>query len=415
MTASIADQLAEHRKAVLTEAEQIAQRGVTFGRDLTATEQKKFDELVAEAKQIDERRIEIERGENRSHELEDSFRSVTGHELRGSRGARDGAKVVDDFRAMLLEGNPKPITLSNEGQRSEYQPGIEARALSTSSPANMGPVSFYDRIFEHAVASAAVLKAGATVINTATGEDLRVSRSTARSTAAIVTEAAQIPTSDPALGSVTLKAYKLAFMVYASHELLTDSGVDLESYLARQAGEAIGIGLNGYAVNGTGSAQPRGVILDSTVGVTGPTGTATTLGAQATAGQGTDLLNNLASSVAAGYLNSPATGYLLRPASLGIVRNIKATTGELIGSSYIAQSPYPFYVDDNVPAMAANAKSVLFGDWSRVVVRIAEGMRFERSNDFRFDTDEVAFRAILRFDSALVNTDSVKYLANSAT
>ena len=97
------------------------------------------------------------------------------------------------------------------------------------------------------------------------------------------------------------------------------------------------------------------------------------------------------------------------------MENLKASTGELVGSQFVANSRYPFLVDDDVPAMASDAKSILFGDWSRVVVRIAGGMRFERSDHFAFDSDEVAFRAILRFDSRLVNTDAVRYFANSSS
>jgi len=97
------------------------------------------------------------------------------------------------------------------------------------------------------------------------------------------------------------------------------------------------------------------------------------------------------------------------------VENLKASTGELVGNQFVANSRYPFLVDDDVPAMAADAKSILFGDWSRVAVRIAGGMRFERSNDFKFDTDEVVFRAVMRFDSRLVNTDAVRYFVNSSS
>ena len=413
----IANELRARGLGLVEEATAIGERAAHFRRPLTPSESAQQEALTAEAQELMERIVEIEAGEKRGSELEDSFRKVTGHEPRAAGATtRDGADVVDEFRSMLLEGNPKPIFLTNQGQRSNYMPGVEARNLSLTSPANMTPTSFYDRIFEHAVANAAVLKAGATVLNTTTGEDLRVSRSTARSTAAIVAEAAVIPESDPTLSSVVLKAYKLAFLVTVSHELLTDSGVNLEEYIARQAGEAIGIGLNGYAVNGTGSGQPRGVLLDATAGATGPTGTSTTLGAQATAGQGTDLLNNLSASVAAGYLNSPSAGFLLSPSAQATIRNIKATTtGEPIGTQFVADSPWPYFVDDNVPAMAANAKSILFGDWSRVAVRIAEGMRFERSDHFKYSTDEVTFRAIMRFDSALINVDAIKYFANSAT
>ncbi|MGH3734315.1 MAG: phage major capsid protein, partial [Micromonosporaceae bacterium] len=69
-----------------------------------------------------------------------------------------------------------------------------------------------------------------------------------------------------------------------------------------------------------------------------------------------------------------------------------------------------------VPAPAANAKSVLFGDWSRYFVRMVNGIRFERSDDFAFNTDMVSFRALLRVDGALVDsTGAVKVFQHSAT
>ena len=57
----------------------------------------------------------------------------------------------------------------------------------------------------------------------------------------------------------------------------------------------------------------------------------------------------------------------------------------------------------------------MFGDCSRYVVRLVDGLRFEASSDFAFNEDKVTFRAILRADGALINTDAIKHLANSAT
>jgi hypothetical protein len=61
-------------------------------------------------------------------------------------------------------------------------------------------------------------------------------------------------------------------------------------------------------------------------------------------------------SLAEPYVNSPAAAFLLRNATLTAVRNLKTSAGEVVGSNYIAGSPWPFYVDPNVAAMAANAE-----------------------------------------------------------
>ena len=97
------------------------------------------------------------------------------------------------------------------------------------------------------------------------------------------------------------------------------------------------------------------------------------------------------------------------------MRNLKTTSGELVGSTFVAGSPWPFHVDPFVPAMAANAKSILFGSWERYVLRMVNGIRFDTSTDFAFSNDMVTFRAILRADGALLNTDAIKHFANSAT
>lgn len=412
---TIADQLMERRQEILEEAEQIANRGVKFGRDLTATEQSKFDELIAEAQTLKTRAAEIEAGEERSsgRDFEKSFREVTGHAPRPGMSGQD-RELDAAFRSAILSKNPAPIEIAPT-RSGQWQPGMEFRDLLKTTATQALPVSMYDRIVMHLLEGSAVMRAGATVINTATGEDLQVPKSTAFSTSAITSEAASITESDPTLGVVTLKAYKYATFFQVSSELATDGNPDLLGFLARQAAESLSQAFGAHLMTGTGTGQPTGAITTATAGVTGPTGTSTSFGTQATAGQGTDLLNSLVGSLAEPYTQSPATAFLLRNATRTSVANLKTSAGELVGNQYIASSPYPFYVDPFVSAMGANAESVVFGDWSRYFVRIAGGLRFERSNDFAFQNDLVSFRAIIRLDGALVDANALKTFTHSAT
>jgi HK97 family phage major capsid protein len=64
----------------------------------------------------------------------------------------------------------------------------------------------------------------------------------------------------------------------------------------------------------------------------------------------------------------------------------------------------PLYTDPNMPAVGAAAKSVLFGDFSTYFVRQVEAIRFERSDDYAFNTDLITYRAILRGDGDQVDT-----------
>jgi HK97 family phage major capsid protein len=362
---------------------------------------------------IDQRLGELEGLESRNQRA-GATRARYGS-IGATRTSSTDSETGDAFRSAILEKNPMPITVSTAEPRSYYQPGVERRDLLKTAPASFQPVSFWDRIVETMVETSAVAKAGATVLTTDTGEDLRIPRSTANGTAGIVAEAAAIPESDPTLGVVTLSSFKYALLIQVSSEMAQDTSVDLQGYLAREAGTAIGVALGNHLINGTGTGQPRGVLADATVGVTGPTGTATSFGSQATAGQGTDLLNSLYGSLAEPYVATGSTAYLARNATITSARNLKANTGELVGSSYISNAPAPFYVDPAVPALAANAKSVLFGDWSRYFLRLVNGIRFERSDEFAFANDLVTFRVLLRADGALIDPSAIKYFQNSAT
>ena len=79
----------------------------------------------------------------------------------------------------------------------------------------------------------------------------------------------------------------------------------------------------------------------------------------------------------------------------------------------------PVVTDPNMAVMAANAYSIAFGDFGQYfIIRDVAGVRFERSDDFRFGNDLVAFRVILRTDSKqVVNgaNGAVKFYRNSAT
>ena len=69
------------------------------------------------------------------------------------------------------------------------------------------------------VETSSLMRAGATVVTTDTGEDLVVPRSTGFVTTNIIAEGASITESDPTLSTVTLKAFKYANYFEVSQEL----------------------------------------------------------------------------------------------------------------------------------------------------------------------------------------------------
>ena len=286
--------------------------------------------------------------------------------------------------------------------------------LSAGAGGNTVKIGFYEKLMAHLIEVSGILAAGPTVLNTTSGEQIQIPKTTAHSTGALTAEAAAISESDPTFGQVPLDAYKYAVLLQVSNELLTDTSVDLEGYLSMQAGRAIGNAFGVHAITGSGSAQPNGVVTGSTLGVTGATSVAGV--------PNFDNLIDLYHSVIGPYRNSPSCGWLLRDSTVATIRKVKDSDGQYLWQPSLQIGVpdtllgKPVRTDPNVAATATSAKSVLFGDFSQYFVRFVNGVRFERSDDYAFNSDLVTYRAILRADGDLVDTTgAVKHFIGGAS
>jgi HK97 family phage major capsid protein len=405
--------LRERRQQVWDQAKGIADKAADEQRNFSGEEESQWQGLNAELDALDKRIKNVVDGEQRAKDIEDAYGRLEGQPKTGNGNRSvDQSSKAQEIRAMLLgeAGAPRGVEVKPEGP-------FNARSLSkltAGAGANTVPTTFYDQLVSHMIEVSAILQAGVRIINTSGGETIQIPKTTAHSTAAIVTEASAIGVSDPTFGQATLGAYKYGVMVQVSRELVDDTGIDLQGYLAEETGRALGNAIGAHLVAGTGTAQPRGVLTDATLGVTGGTGV--------TGGFTGDNLIDLYYSVIAPYRNSPAAAWLVKDSTMATLRKIKDTTNQYIFQpSLQANTPetllgQPVYTDPNVPAVGLSNKSVLFGDFSRYFVRLAGGVRFERSDEYAFNTDLITYRALLRGDGALMDTSgAIKYFAGGAT
>jgi HK97 family phage major capsid protein len=400
--------LRERRANVWEQAKTVADKAAEESRDFSGEEQKTWDSLNAELDRLDQRIKASIEGEQRAKDTEDAYAKLEGKPRVEGRDADEG-----EFATQL-----RNFMAGKSGHAFEVNPGpVNFRTLSKLTAAaglNTVPTSFYDRLISHLIETASILQAGATVMQTGGGESIQVPKTTAHSTAAIITEGAAIGASDPTFGQVTLGAYKYGLLIQVSRELISDTGADLEGYLSMQAGRALGNAFGAHAITGTGTGMPRGITIDSTLGVT----SATTVAGVPTA----DNLIDLYYSVIPPYRNSPNAAWIVKDSTVATLRKIKDTTGQYLWQPGLTQgTPDTFLgkqviTDPGVAATAVNAKSVIFGDISQYFVRMVNGVRFERSDDYAFNTDLVTFRALLRADGALVDlTGAVKHFVGAAT
>lgn len=295
----------------------------------------------------------------------------------------------------------------------EFMP--EARDLSKLSAgagANIVPTSFYGQLQQHLIENSAIRQTNVRVIQTASGENLQVPKTTAHSSAAIIAETGSITESDPVFGQVTLGAFKYGLSIQVSSELEQDRGVDLAGYLAMQAGRALANASGAHFISGDGSAKPRGVVTAATAGVTGA---ATVFVPTA------DQLLDLYYSVIEPYRRNAT--WMMSDAGALALRKLKDSDNQYLWApGLVAGEPNtllgrPVVTDTNIADPAADARCVLFGDMSAYMIRDVAGVRAERSVDFAFSTDLVTWRFLFRTDGDLIDeTGAVKcYVSGAAS
>jgi HK97 family phage major capsid protein len=424
---NLLEELRARRVELRNSVDEVLTRASTEQRDLSPEEWVQYRAHQGDLQQVQDRIEEL-----RDQEMAELRARVPAG--RGSTLTRADQELARQFRSAIYAKNPQPIEVysdlpdewpddlpevqSRVGRVQVHTRQLQERDTLKSTATQALSVDTYTRIVQHLVETSSLMAAGATVVTTATGEDLIIPKSTGFVTSNIIGEGTSITESDPTLSTVTLKAFKYANYFEVSQELANDTPTNLLDFLARQAALSLGLGAAGYGddiINGTGTTQPRGLLLDAATGVTGPAGTGTSLGTQGTANQGTDALWNLVGSVAEPYASAPSSAFLLRNASDIIIRKLRDTTGQPVQGLGTRGSilGYPSYLDPFMPAMANTVESIAFGDMSKYFIRIVNGVRFERSDEFRFQDDLIAFRCILRLDGALVDLGAVRTFVNT--
>lgn len=260
----------------------------------------------------------------------------------------------------------------------------------------------------------------ATIISTAQGNPLSYPTTDGTSeTGELIAENTTATGADISFGTVALTAYKFSSKIVAVPiELLQDSTVDVEALVRQRFADRLGRITNSYFTTGTGSSQPRGIVAGASAGKTGTTGQTSTIIFE-------DLVD-LIESVDAAYLSGSGVGFMTSQSMRAVLRKLKDSAGRPLWTpSYDAglsgKTPdmlmgHPVIINNDMAAPGASAKSLIFGDLSKYVIRDVMGMSLFRFTDSAYTKlGQVAFLAWLRTGGNLVDTKAVKYYAHSAS
>ena len=229
---------------------------------------------------------------------------------------------------------------------------------------------------------------------------------------ALVAENTQITEQDVTFAERELGAYLYSsLIVRVSVQLLQDSAFSMDDLLRQLFGERIGRIANEHLTVGTGTAQPNGIVTASTAGHTASAGTAISF----------DDLIELEHSVDPAYRRAPSTRWMWNDVTLKLLRKLKDLDGNYIWQPADARTgapasvlDHPYVVNQDMADVGLSARSALFGDFNKYIVRRVQDFMLMRLVERYADFLQVGFLAFNRIDGELSNTAAVKHLAHPA-
>lgn len=410
-------------------------------RELTPAEAAEFDALAAQVDSIDKRLAGVETYVGYDSSIEDpaeappidptmagtagrslalmhsrrkTMPGAIGNSLIGTYGQRHRPGDSDSLRAWLRCGTPleqpQDRGLLHQAGHSGNSSALEFRGLGTTPDSAGGytiATSVYNQVSK-TLKNYSPVRSLAQILNTSTGEPLRVPRCDDTSNSgAIVSEGSAHAEQDAVFSTVTMGAFTYSSkMVRVSNELLADSQIDLAQFLGEILGERLGRIQANHFLLGNGTTEPQGVIA----------GASTVAAASATTINADDLIN-VAAAVDPSYLaDIENVAWVMHPTIFSLIRKLKDSYGAYLVQPITELGPpnllgYPVrFASEMDSTTAATKKTVLFGNFRQYLIRDAGTLTVARSNERYFEYNQSAFIALYRTDAKLLQAGAFRTL-----
>jgi len=429
--------LKEERADIFTRMQTLRDKA-NSGEGWNSEEEGQFDDL---SKQYDSRTNDIAREErwleqqaaqNADHSRGDDNSGNDGRQNRGGDNnqpgptteetralglqawacAASGREVSDEQRAAAENcgyrlGAPE-IGLNFRTNYAKVKKEWRAQSTTATEGGDTIPEGFVNNL-ERAMLDFGGIREVSQVLRTASGNDLPwPTVDDTGNAAVIIAENTADGEQDVVTGAVTFNAYKYTSrIVRVSAELLQDSAFDFAAVLGSLLGERIGRGTAAHFATGTGTGQPRGVSI----------GGNTTTAAANNAVSGDDLID-LMHAVDVAYRRSSSTRFAMNDATLASVRKLKDGQGQYLWQpSLQAGDPgqilgQPITVANDLADIGSTTRSVVFGDFSKYIVRDVAGMRMKRLVERYAEFDQEAFVVYSRHDGDRIQDSALRTLVH---
>ena len=370
--------LIEKRADLLKEAETMLNTGDDEVRALTEDENKRYDEIMAEVRSLDETLDKAE-----------ALNKAAVREYVEEVAKEDPAVAEERAFADYILG--KSMELRSGEQNVDW----------TNNNGAIIPTSIANRIIK-AVKDRCPILAGSTLYRVKGTLKVPVwgnANSTHNIAVDYQTEFQEIVADAGKFTSVNLGGYLAGALTLIGRSVENNAVFSVVDFVVNQMAEEIAIWLEGQLLVGTGSSAAQGATKVSN-GVTAASATAVTA----------DELIELQGKVKQVYQQNAC--WTMAPATFTAIKKLKTGQGVyLLQEDFTQAFPYrllgkPVYLSDNMPAMTTGNKAILYGDYSGLSVNIRENISVEVLREKYATQHALGVVAWFEFDSKI--TDAQK-------
>ncbi len=375
--------LMEKRDELKQKMEDLVQAADTEKRAMSEEETAAFDAAEREIRAIDET---VEREE---------------------RARRIDQKAVPSDKEERAAADERAFADYILGRSSELRAGEQNMSMDNNGA--IIPTTIADRIIR-AVKDRCPILERATVYNVKGTLKVPVwgkANTTHDITVGYQTEFTDITADSGQFTSVDLGGYLAGALTLIGKSVENNGAFSVVDFIVNQMADEIAVWLEGQLLVGTGSSAAQGA-----------TATTNTLTSASATSITADELIDLQAKVKQAYQANAC--WIMNPATFTLIKKLKdANNRYLLQDDVTGEFPYrllgkPVFLSDNMPAAAASAKAVLYGDCSGLSVNFRENISIEVLREKYATQHAIGVVSWFEFDSKVTDNQKLAVLTMKA-
>lgn len=352
-------------------------------------------------------------------------RAMTDEEVKEFDAAEKEIRAIDetvarDERARSVEKKPAPTATeeraaAEEREFADYVMGKVTEMRAGEQNMTMGnngaiiPTTIANRIIK-AVKDRCPILARATIYNVKGTLKVPVwgkANTTHDIAVGYQTEFTEITADSGKFTSVDLGGYLAGALTLIGKSVENNSSFSVVDFIVNQMAEEIATWIEGQLLVGTGSSAAQGATNTTTV-LTSASATAITA----------DELIDLQAKVKQAYQANAC--WIMNPATFTAIKKLKDGNNRyLLQDDVTGEFPFrllgkPVFLSDNMPAIAASAKAVLYGDCSGLSVNFRENISIQVLQEKYATQHAIGVVSWFEFDSKVTDNQKLAVLTMKA-